>query len=143
MGNQLGYTGNQLGFIYVTKLMPSMEEMLYENRLKELNLYSLEERRVRGDMILMYRLVQGEMDLDYRKFFTDVNECGRWSLRREHPLTLKSKIEESPYMPDVRRHFFTHRVLQPWNNLPEQVVSSENVDAFKRNYDQWRGLIKV
>ena len=123
--------------------MPSMEDMSYEERLLELSLYSLADRRIRGDMILMYRLVWGDMDLDYKKFFIDVEGSCRWSLRKGHSLAVKPKVEESPYMPDVRRQFFTQRVIEPWNSLPEEVVTSESVDAFKRNYDKWRGIISV
>ena len=83
------------------------------------------------------------MDVDYKKFFTDVEESGRWSLRKGHSLTVKPKVEESPYMPEIRRQFFTQRVIEPWNSLPEEMVRSESVEAFKHQYDKWRGLIRV
>ena len=43
--------------------------MDYESRLKALNLYSMEERRVRGDMIFMYRLMSGDVNLDPARLF--------------------------------------------------------------------------
>ena len=47
-----------------TKLVPGLDGMDYESRLKALDLYSMEERRVRGDLIFMYRLMSGDVNLD-------------------------------------------------------------------------------
>ena len=52
-----------------TKLVPGLDGMDYESRLKALNLYSMEERRVRGDLIFMYRLMSGDVNLDPARLF--------------------------------------------------------------------------
>ena len=53
-----------------TKLVPSLADMSYEDRLKELNLYSLLERRQRGDIILMYRILTGDLNIDRSMLFS-------------------------------------------------------------------------
>ena len=51
-----------------TKLVSKLRNKEYEDRLKDLKLTKLEDRRIRGDMILTYRLLNGKEDLDYRNF---------------------------------------------------------------------------
>ena len=128
-----------------TKLMQHMKDLPYEERLKELNLYSLEERRMRGDMILMYRLLSGDLDIDYRRFFTYVQPNTQTEKLRSY--NRHSKIVKAYHSStkdiDVRRNFFSQRAINPWNSLPESVVSSESIKAFKWKYDNWRGKIIV
>ena len=38
---------------------------------------------------------------------------------------------------ELRRNFFTIRVVQAWNKLPESVKAAESVNAFKNLYDRW------
>ena len=42
-----------------TKLIPSIRHMSYERRLAELNLYSLEKRRIRGQLIETFKILKG------------------------------------------------------------------------------------
>ena len=37
---------------------------------------------------------------------------------------------------DVRRNFFSNRVVKPWNNLPEHIKSAKTISAFERLYDK-------
>jgi hypothetical protein len=32
----------------------------------------------------------------------------------------------------VQKHFFTHRVVDPWNLLPADIVGADTVDSFRR-----------
>ena len=43
---------------------------------------------------------------------------------------------------NMRRNFFTNRIVVPWNSLPADVVESKNLDEFKRKYDGHREEIK-
>ena len=51
-------------------MVREFNQLSYEERLKELDLPTLKDRRTRGDMILTYRLIHGKEGIDYRKFFT-------------------------------------------------------------------------
>ena len=52
-----------------TKLVQSIEDLSYPDRLKELDLYTLEQRRHRGDMITVFKIIQGMMNVDMSKNF--------------------------------------------------------------------------
>ena len=39
--------------------------------------------------------------------------------------------------PDIRRYFFSHRVVSLWNSLPNSIKEVETVLAFKIGYDEW------
>ena len=70
-------------------------------------------------------------DIDYRKFF-DLNERP-YNIRGQHSKTIKKQHENS----DTRRYFFSKRVIDRWNKLPEEVVSAPSTSAFKRRYDEF------
>ena len=39
---------------------------------------------------------------------------------------------------DIRRNFFSQRVVENWNNLPISVKNASNVNNFKNLYDAWK-----
>ena len=112
-----------------TKLVWRLRNIEYDVRLKELKLTRLEDRRIRGDMILTYRLINGKENVDYRKFFTLVDD--HYDLRGH-----KMKIERTTMNLDVRRYFFSRRVVKKWNSLTEDEVNAPSTAAFKRRYDE-------
>ena len=112
-----------------TKLIPELQDLSYEERLTALDLYKLSERRQRGDMIFLYKVFHGLVDLEPHNLF-DLNMDGK---TRGHHLKIRQKRIDS----DMRRHFYTQIVVVPWNNLPQHIILSENVTVFKRNYDKY------
>ena len=116
------------------KLIKSLESMTYEDRLKELKLYSLKDRRIRGDLIFMHRIMTGDINVQWRKLFTLKNYT---RTRGHHMMVQRNKLCRL----DSRNNFFTERVIGPWNSLPEHIVSSKSTTEFKNKYDKWRGLV--
>ena len=114
-----------------TKLIPGLREMTYEERLEKLKLFKLSDRRQRGDMIFLYKILNGLVDIDHPSMFK-LNTRG---ITRGHPFKLVD--ERSSKDKDNRRYYYTQRVVVPWNNLPLNVVQSSNVTLFKRNYDEY------
>ena len=111
-----------------TKLVPQLKEMSYEDRLKSLDLFKLSERRTRGDMISMYKIMNHLYNIDPTDFFQP-----KTSKTRGHCLALYPTTSNT----DSRRTFFTQRVIVPWNAIPESVILSNSVSQFKRNYDNY------
>ena len=114
-----------------TKMIPSLRDMPYEDRLKKLNLYTLSDRRRRGDLIIMFKLMKGLMNIDVSTFFEVKPETST----RGHNLKVQLKRCNS----DVKRNFFTHRVILPWNNLPIKLINCKTVNEFKTGYDKLYG----
>ena len=113
-----------------TRLVSECRGMDYESRLNYLELPKLEDRRMRGDMILTYRLLSGEEGIDYRKFFRLSEE--HYELRGQH----SKKIALTRPTLDIRKYFFSWRVIQKWNSLTEYEVSAPCTSVFKERYDR-------
>ena len=116
-----------------TRLVQAIQHLDYNDRLKELNLFSLKQRRERGDMIMVYKILHGYINIKV----SDMFELNKNSRTRGHKFKLVvPKIAKT----EVRRESFSQRTIIPWNNLPDFVTSSKNVEEFKRGYDKYISL---
>ena len=114
-----------------TKLVPGLQDMSSEDRLRELGLPTLKQRRLRGDMIEVYKILNGHEGTDYRHFFKFKQGSTRghnWKLDKEH---LNSQ---------VRGEWFSVRVVNHWNDLPSSVVNAPSIATFKGKLDEHLGL---
>jgi len=60
-------------------------------------------------------------------FYTGTNQQdeGKWFF----------KLEKGRFRPDIRKKFFTVRVVRHWNRLPSKVVNAPSLEAFKARLD--------
>ncbi|KAK4811668.1 hypothetical protein QYF61_024740 [Mycteria americana] len=86
-----------------TKLGKGLEHRADGEQLSKLGLFSLEKRKLRGDLIALYN-------------------C------------LKGGCREGRFRLDIRKCYFTERVVQHWNRLPREVV--ELLEVFERCLDE-------
>ena len=113
-----------------TRMIPSLRKLSYEERLKKLNLFSLKKRRLRGDMIEVYKMINGIDKVHLDKLFEFSNDD---RLRRnEYHLKIKSHVNKNSAL-----HFFTRRVIEYWNKLSNRVVKSSSLNVFKNNLDKF------
>ena len=110
-----------------TKLIPRLRNISYKRRLLNLNMFSLETRRLRGELIQAFKIIKGFDNIDPRKLFDFCHNNTR---------TNGFKIKLPLAKTQVLRNFFTYKVINHWNKLPNEVVTSKSVDAFKRNIDK-------
>ena len=96
----------------------------YETRLKRLGIYSLERRRLRGDLIETFKILTGREHIDSSNFF-ELSETT--SGLRGHSL----RLYKQRCCTTVRQCFFSSRVINSWNRLPQYVVEATSVNMFK------------
>ena len=109
------------------KLVIGFQNLSYETRLKELGMYSLERRYVRGDMMQLYKIFTGMDDLKLDDF---VEMCE--DNRRGH----SKKLKVQKFRLNCKKHVFSVRVVGLWNKLKSDTVCSESLDTFKRLLDR-------
>ena len=107
-----------------SRLVPSLRKLTYPDRCKTLDLFTLEYRRIRADLILYYRvLVRGD--------FPDLEHLLHRSATR-HTRGHQFKLEV--WSADIHR--WSRRLLTTWNCLPENVISAPTVNVFKTRMDE-------
>ena len=109
-----------------TKLILKSDDP-YDIRLKKLNFMSLEKRRSLADVTFLYKVVNGNIDIDISKIIDFHSEADRFSLRAKDSLTLKKKYART----NVLKYSFLHRITDQWNQLPLDIRVSDNVNIFK------------
>jgi len=109
-----------------------------EDRLKELDMVTLEERRHQLDMAQVYKLLSGKDRADAAQLLQTVNSDGVTTRGTADPLNLVQKRSRL----ELRSHFFTHRVTESWNKIPANLKRAQTVGAFKKGYKNIRsGLV--
>ena len=110
-------------------MIPRLRNKPYEERLKELNLFNLSKRRLRGDLIQVFKILKGHDDLDIDKYFT----LDHSNFTRNNGYKLIGK----PLGSYESKHFFFNRVVNVWNQLPREVVSCNTIHTFKNHLDKY------
>ena len=116
-----------------TKLISTLRELPYNERLKRLNLETLSYRRTRADLLETYRIISNQHQVNTS---CHCSQCPNKSMlapalcttTRGHSKKLRIQVATG-----ARQNFFENRVSNLWNKLSENTVSSKNVNVFKNN----------
>ena len=113
-----------------TKIAAGIKELSYEARLKSLNLTTLKTRRLRGDLIEVFKILKGTDDLPKYYLFQmrseDKNRLRGHSLMLEIP---KARL-------NIRKNSFPLRIVSEWNRLPSALVDADSVNILKNRIDE-------
>jgi len=110
-----------------TKRLPGMSNLSYLARLKKLNLESLEIRRIKADLILMYKIMFNVVDVAVDDLFT-VNVSRNDRTLRAHSYQVMQNVKLSSH----RLAFFSNRIVPVWNSLPV-TTNFASLALFKRS----------
>ena len=99
-------------------------------------MWTLEERRIRADLIEVFKMLNGLSGIPFESMFTlDTSKRTRGH---------SYKILKSRFNTDLRQHFFSERVINFWNSLDDSTVSATSLNIFKqRRLKQQRHLLQM
>ena len=112
-----------------TRMVPGLKGLEYGGRLERLNLLTLEERRNRADLVELFKISKGLSAIPWNSFRVDSSERTRGHSK---------KLVKGSFRRDIRKYFFSQRVVNRWNGLSEEVVSAGTVEDFKRKLEELR-----
>jgi hypothetical protein len=114
-----------------TKQVPGLRDLSYPERLQLLQLPSLEYRRLRGDMIETFKIINQIYDINPSDFFTLSTSSTRGHSKKILRPSIKTAHREATF--SYRTN--TCITISSWNSLPDSVVTSKNTLEFKTRLD--------
>ncbi|KFQ70886.1 hypothetical protein N335_13071, partial [Phaethon lepturus] len=109
-----------------TKMIREMGHLSCEDRLRDLGWFSLEKRRLQGDLIAAFQYLKGAYKKDGGRFFSRV--CSHTTRGNGF------KLKEGRFRLDIRKKFLT-MVVKPWHRLPREVVDAPSLSTFQVGLD--------
>lgn len=116
-----------------TKLLPELRNMSYKDWLKNLNLPTLLYQWKHADMIQVFKIIKGMIDIHFEEFFqlAELSTGGH---------TCNLKLFKPRCCKSVRLSSFASRVIENWSSLSEEVILLRQYFSLKLNWINF-GLI--
>ena len=114
-------------------MIRGLEHLSYEERLRDLGLFSLEKRRLQGDLIVAFQYLKGAYKQEGERLFARVDSDRIWGNG--------FKLGQGRFRLDIGKKVFTQRVVIHWNRLPKEVVDAPSLEAFKARLDAALGSL--
>jgi hypothetical protein len=117
------------------RMVPELKELQYAEQMKEMNIPSLQYRRLRGDLIETYKYLHDIYAVNAQEIFPLHDET--LDDEEEKPATRGHSLKLAKLSGRLlnRQNFLSLRVFRIWNKLPESVVSAPSVETFKKRVD--------
>ena len=101
-----------------------------------MKMVTLEERRRRGDLVQMYKILSGKDDVNYATWFSFTNPREGAASTRSTSGALNVVRNEG--RTELRKNFWSVRVCDEWNNLPDMIKMQSTTNSFKNSLDNFR-----
>ena len=111
-------------------MIAGLRNVKYEDRLVSTGLLPLDKRRVRGYLTQIFKFINNIDKIEYRKLF-EMSNASRPNTRGHSQKLVKKRSRL-----EVRKNFFSQRVVNAWNGLPQSVVDAKSVNSFKNKLDK-------
>eukprot|EP00061_Rhincodon_typus_P003391 g19968.t1 len=82
---------------------------------------------MRGDLIETYEVLMELDRLDVGRLFLMLEKSRTW----DHSLRIRGK----PFKAEMRKNFFSQRVVKLWNSFPQEAVVASSLDIYKKELD--------
>ena len=112
-----------------TKMIPELRDLCYEERMIECGLTTPETKRLRGDQIEVFKILNGYENIDRTIFFSLKKE----SRTRGHEV----KLVKDQCRLDIRKYSFSQRTINDWNKLSTGCITASSVNMFKNKVDTY------
>jgi hypothetical protein len=106
-------------------MISGLARMMYEQKLEELNLDSLEQRQRVADIVTGHKIMHNQCELDPNHWFDKFN-AERTTRAGSDPLNIKSRSGRL----DLRKNFFSNRVVKKWNEI---LTGIKSIDETKKS----------
>src|SRR5215813_5432316 len=110
-----------------TKSLNGLYNMEYKERLEICKLQNLNERRSRGDIIEIFKMLSGRYNINTE----DVIELDKGKVLRGN----NKKLKRKKFKGDLRGSYFSIRAVRKWNELDRTIVNSRDLNEFKKEID--------
>jgi len=113
-----------------TRLVSGLSHLSYPERLRNLNLPTLEFRRQRTDVIETFKILNGFDKVNYKR---ECGSCGNSLFKTSLSRTTRGHRQklQVQHQPGPRKSFFAARVTQAWNRLSKDTIEAPSVESFK------------
>eukprot|EP00088_Acartia_fossae_P003321 TRINITY_DN11392_c0_g1_i3.p1 TRINITY_DN11392_c0_g1~~TRINITY_DN11392_c0_g1_i3.p1 ORF type:complete len:120 (-),score=17.77 TRINITY_DN11392_c0_g1_i3:459-818(-) len=105
----------------------------YEGKLKELKMLSLEDRRLRADLIQTFKILKGIDRVESSIWFTNVSESRPVTRNINNQDSLLVRLNQT----EIGKNFFSTRAAKKWNELPNNLKNQQSLSSFKRLLDDY------
>ena len=120
-------------------MISGLQGKSYEEKLKELGITTLEERRHQSDMVQTYKILHGHDKVKSDTLFVRADQSNVQTRNATGPMNLRHQAARL----EVRRNFFSQRVVENWNKVPTNIKVACTVNSFKRGYKKHRAELVV
>ena len=110
-------------------MIPGFDDLSYPDRLRKLKLPTLAYRRIRGDMIQVYKVMNGFYDPNLPTLL--VKSKNDQLRGHDQKLYIKNSNKE------LIRFSFNNRTARIWNYLPDEIVKSKDIISFEKALDHY------